>query len=407
MLAKLTTLFSIFFLIISNLYSQNPSCNGTRYKNPVFSTYDSVMSVTYGNNTRMSGANQVLDMNIYYPSGDVATKRPLIIFAHGGSFVSGTKDEVIPLCKAFALQGYVTATISYRLIDILISDSTALSEAVVMATSDMKAAVRYFREDAATSNSYKIDTNFIFVSGVSAGAITANHVAYLDASDAIPAYLQTAISNNGGFDGNSSTNTQYSSKVHGVLNYSGGLGRDYWINSNDAPIYSAHDDGDQTVPCNYGPAPGGIISINIYGSCALETRANSVGVTNQSFIINGSSGHVSYFSLGNPHTITILQESATFLHDIICGASAGIETSQENALFTIFPNPSEEELTINTNDSKLYNVELVNFEGKVVYNKTKVLGKHTFNINKLSKGIYTCNIVFNNGEISSKRIVKQ
>src|SRR6266567_824486 len=55
--------------------------------------------------------------DLYQPKGDTATKRPVVIFAHGGGFTGGDKSSgpSATLAKEFALKGYLTASINYRL----------------------------------------------------------------------------------------------------------------------------------------------------------------------------------------------------------------------------------------------------------------------------------------------------
>lgn len=90
--------------------------------------------------------------------------------------------------------------------------------------SDYKAAIRYFRQNYTENlNEYKIDTGLIFAGEVSSGAILANHVGLIDRSDNIPYYLKNIIDSNGGWSGNSSSNTNYSSSVSGIINFSGAL----------------------------------------------------------------------------------------------------------------------------------------------------------------------------------------
>ena len=59
-------------------------------------------------------------MDVYTPDGDSYTERPLIIFAHGGSFWSGNKTNpmMVALCESFMKRGYVAASIQYRLTSI-------------------------------------------------------------------------------------------------------------------------------------------------------------------------------------------------------------------------------------------------------------------------------------------------
>ena len=46
-------------------------------------------------------------MDVYTPDGDTYTERPLIIFAHGGSFYAGDKNNptMVSLCESFAKRG--------------------------------------------------------------------------------------------------------------------------------------------------------------------------------------------------------------------------------------------------------------------------------------------------------------
>lgn len=140
-----------------------------------------------------------LKMDIYQPVGDTMSARPIIILAHGGSFIGGDRASdgtVDSLCARFAHRGYVTASIDYRLSDALSmisSDSTMAIDEVIKAISYGKAAVRYFRQDRATTNTYKIDTNKIYVGGNSAGAVLYMHVGYLTDISECPSYIATAM----------------------------------------------------------------------------------------------------------------------------------------------------------------------------------------------------------------------
>src|ERR1019366_4402414 len=153
----------IFAAIFQLVNAQN--CGNGRYKNLVFNnvTIDSVTySTPYG-----------LKMDIYQPAGDTLSARPVIILAHGGSFTTGTRNNdltIDSLCMNFARRGYVTASIDYRLASVLnMIDSVQALTDIFNAISDGKAAVRYFYKDARTLNSYKIDTNNVFIGGNSVG----------------------------------------------------------------------------------------------------------------------------------------------------------------------------------------------------------------------------------------------
>ena len=99
----------IYLLAFSTLITalsvkaQSPCATG-RYASDTFTNVTVTSSVVYGSNIKANGAAQTLLMDIYQPTGDVETNRPLIIWAHGGSFISGssTNGDVVALSQAFA-----------------------------------------------------------------------------------------------------------------------------------------------------------------------------------------------------------------------------------------------------------------------------------------------------------------
>ncbi|MCP4441606.1 MAG: T9SS type A sorting domain-containing protein [Aureispira sp.] len=392
-----------FILSLQLSYAQHPTCDGTRYLDTVFTTVDTFIGVQFGINTTIAGASDTLLMDIYQPQGDLATNRPLIILAFGGSFILGERQDLGELCYNYARQGYVAATIDYRLYDgplFPIPDSTVIADEVMKAVSDMKASIRFFREDAATSNLYKIDSNIIFIGGGSAGAVTADHVAYLDPNDNIPAYVQTAINNNGGFHGNTTTNIQYSTEVSGVLNFSGGLQRAGWINSGEAPLFSAHDDGDGIVPYEQGYATAGPFDlIYMEGSKIMHDSALVANVQSQLITVPNSTGHVSYQSAGSPFRDSVFLGSSQFMHDIICPTITSFEPiASENNPYTAlaYPNPSQGDMYIQVSELPS-NYALTAFDqtGRLVYQKENINQQETVLYQQdFAAGLYFVRIQF-------------
>ena len=99
-------------------------------------------------------------MDIYEPNGDTETARPLIIWAHGGSFIGGSKTDgdVVTLADKFVKKGYVFASINYRIGNDWPITQASATKAVVRAVQDMKASIRFFYKDRVTADTYKIDT---------------------------------------------------------------------------------------------------------------------------------------------------------------------------------------------------------------------------------------------------------
>ena len=72
-------------------------------------------------------------------------------------------------------------SIDYRLTPNLIFEANAQKayEAVIKGVHDLKAAIRYFRMNDVYSNDFRIDSDRIFVGGVSAGAIASLNAVYI------------------------------------------------------------------------------------------------------------------------------------------------------------------------------------------------------------------------------------
>jgi para-nitrobenzyl esterase len=337
--------------------SRLESCNNTygsapvkeRYVSDIFSNIKT-STVEYGAAIGFNGKIQKLSLKVYEPSepADDVAKRPVIILAHGGSFVNGSKEQLDPLCIAYARKGYVCASIDYRLIPFTGAAPTEkqLAIAPFFASQDLKAAVRFFRKSAAGTNPYKVDPNFIAVGGISAGSIAALIATYLDEKDAITPELQGLLASIGGIEGVSG-NACYSSKVKAVLNLSGALPTPTWIGIWDVPLASFHGTADATVPIDcglIGDAPA-------CGSRALSRWATRQGTRNWFVPVNGG-GHDELYI--NPKYAGILQGfvhgSAIFLKSVFCPFGYAPEKSTDLAeatsLMRVYPNPSTDQMTV-------------------------------------------------------------
>jgi acetyl esterase/lipase len=202
-----------------------------RYRDPVFSDVTVTHDIQYGSAVNSTGATQALKLDLYQPTGDTVTKRPAVVWVHGGGFSGGDKSSgpSPDLANKFAKLGYVTVSINYRL-DAPggCTSSTAGTQCVSAAFDaqhDAQAAVRWLRANADT---YKIDTDRIGIGGESAGAITATLVG-LRPNDA-----------------GSSGNPGFSQRVRVFASISGGLPASF-ADSGDANGIFFHGTADPTV----------------------------------------------------------------------------------------------------------------------------------------------------------------
>lgn len=408
---KIIFTLSLLTGMIYSVFAQNhPTCDGIRYVSEVFTSVDTTLDVLYGNNTTFGGNNQDLYMDIYEPAGDAATMRPTIILAFGGSFISGQRQDMDDLCRYYAQRGFVAVTIDYRLYDgpfIPFPTAADMTDVVIKAVGDMKAAIRFLREDAATTNNYQIDPDMIFVGGISAGGIAAAHTAYVDSTDTLAPNEMTALNNNGGFEGNSSNNVGlYSSEVHGVVNFSGALREAAYIGTNSVPLFSAHDDNDGTVPYAGGNAQ--IFSfpiIYVEGSSLMAQQANTSGVTNFLITIPNSNGHVSYFgSNATQWQDTVLNTSADFLHDnVICPLISSVGAlPAELVSADFYPNPADIDMVVAFEElPSNYTIVLYDNMGRQVFQEKGIsTNQYVLAKENVAAGVYFVQIHFENAKIA-------
>ncbi len=275
-------------------------------KDLVFSTDIPTVQVTnlfgfkFANENTYGNKQITLKMDIYEPENDDLTQRPVIIFAFGGGFVTGERDEksMIKLCESFARRGFVTATIDYRL-GMHIGDEELAKRAVYQAMQDGRSAVRFFRKNA---SNYKIDPNQVYISGHSAGGFLAYHVAYLDKESERPASTREYFGRDdlGTLDG-IGDNKSFDGKPNGFMGLSGALGSLGDIEDpDDIPGLYFHSSDDNIVLFDTGEPftflswiPGVEITV-VSGGNQMDIRANSVNAPHK-FYPYTNRGHQVHF----------------------------------------------------------------------------------------------------------------
>ncbi|SFQ24919.1 alpha/beta hydrolase [Hymenobacter arizonensis] len=293
-----TTLLFALALLLAGLQAATAQIDTTRarYYQPIFPNVTVTSGVTYGSAVNSAGITQTLRMDIYQPTGDTVRRRPVIIFAHQGGFVIGSRTDayMVNVCTQFARLGYVTASIDYRLLDVVTIltafDSVNIAKSAIRGMQDMRAAVRFFRRDAATTNTYRVHPDFITVGGSSAGGFAALAVGYLDKPSEVPGYV--GLAGLGGIEG-ASGNPGYSSAVLAVLNLSGATESPNIIEPGNVPLCSVHGTLDATVPYLQGRVGGALPPKYVYGSGRLHPRATALGIRNTLLTLRGA-GHVPF-----------------------------------------------------------------------------------------------------------------
>ena len=328
-----------------------------RYRDLVFTDVVVESGVVFGAGLREGAASQALLMDIYSPAGDMETQRPAIVLAFPGGFVDGARDnsEMVLMATQFARRGYVAASIDYRLIEGRPDSTDELEVKVLQAVHDMRAAIRFFREDAATGNQYGTDGRHVFVGGISAGAVMAAGTGVFDEGDELDEAAARFLADNGGVGGNSSANRQFSSAASGVLQISGAISDLGWIEPDSPPIYAAHEEFDPIVPCGTSAGLGFAafgLALRSSGACDMIPAARDLGVPTKFFFDERSVDHVGFSSRD---FLQILGDSAGFFYDevlqprslasAVLPGSRSVQVGQLATVFASVINASPNEVT--------------------------------------------------------------
>lgn len=426
------------FAVAGFISTSQAQCNGGRYASDVFTDFTATPGITFGANTSAAGANTVLKLDFYEPTGDVETKRPLIILAHGGSFQFGssTDGDVTELCKRFAKKGYATASINYRL-GFFPLDSVNAVKAVARAVQDMKAAIRFFYKDSKEGiNQFKIDTNNIFIGGSSAGAITALHVAYLDRSCELEQFIGiSTINSMGGVEGNSG-NPCYSSKVKGVINLCGALANYSWLETGDAALCSMHGTNDGTVKYNRAIVNPGVPIMYLDGSRMIYEHTENINFDHNFYTFYGAD-HVPYASDADYMDTTVNFVRDFLVQQLGCSESelqaanapaqtatlyagpnnctANVQTNfcltaglneEKSLAFNLFPNPSQDKINVELGEGNhIYSIELYDISGRLLFSKVENTANFTLDKATVGNGTFILKISNEANFSSTKKVI--
>ena len=245
--------------------------------------------------------------DLYQPDGDKSLKRPLIIWMHGGGFKFGSKSAkgVELWSRTFAQRGYVCANINYRLskknpllhFDVLMQSS-------YYAVQDVKAAIKYFRENA---EQYHIDPDRIILAGNSAGGFIALQAAY--ATNAELADMAKIPA-----DSAAVANPDGRAKVAAIINFWGAVYNLDWLKNADVPIISVLGSNDSLVPPRHKSAP-------LYGGEDIHDKADALGIPNSLKVFEGYSHelqkHFNPFFQGGKGTQERWLEAGQFAADFL------------------------------------------------------------------------------------------
>ena len=269
--------------------------------------------------------NLNLLMDIYLPDNDDIESRPLILFIHGGAFYIGDKADnpIVLWCKHFAACGYVVASINYRMGFQLTKSS--IERCGYSAVQDAHAAVRFL---LSKKEEYRINPDYIFVAGSSAGAITSLNLAFMRNSTRPETSRKPDMG-----DIESSGNTLVQNfRIRAVANMWGAVSDLNMLSAAPTSIISFHGDADKLVPYDNGipfsdmkVKIGNLFFNKMYGSASIHRKAQQLGYRNEFHTFKGA-GHAPHVDQNNQPTqkFYFIQEHITdfFFGEFIPPATA-------------------------------------------------------------------------------------
>ena len=227
-------------------------------------------TVQYGASTKYN------NVDVYLPSGDTNTQRPVLMFLHGGGFQStGTKTEsyVVSFCKYFATLGFVCFAPNYN------EGAGHTAAQNLAALKDADSCLNWIRNPA-TAAKYKYDPEMLYFGGGSSGAHLSCNFAFADGNSWYNGFTPN-IKNVIAFADCWGSSPVMSSSGAGdrLYNFSS-------LNANSLPAYMVQGSADQTVPVSNG--------------IQLDAALTAVGATHDWWEIPGEThgcpGHIPQIS---------------------------------------------------------------------------------------------------------------
>lgn len=279
-------------------HTATAGANARRYRDIVFSQVklDSVIYCT--NNGRP------LYMDVYQPLDDTARQRPLIILAHGGSFMHGNrKSDCIPaLCRELASRGFVVASIDYRLTNLPgMATKRKAFNAITKAVADGRSSVLWFLKDAARGNIYHINPGKIFFGGSSAGGILAEQLIYIKSAAQCGPVLCKAANK---YLPDSCALPPHA--ICGCISLAGAVLDTNLIGPGTPPILHIQGDADHVVSFGYKRPAHGLAPFKLAGLGASRPRYRSQHVDFSEYVFSNG-GHTPWDYDNNAFKIVVEQ----------------------------------------------------------------------------------------------------
>lgn len=345
---KILTLFAAAIVCsVQGVYAQ-------RYLEEVFEDVTVTSNVTYGVNATVllyqlvgEAVPEELKMDIYEPTGDTETNRPVVLYFHTGNFLPHPQNQspgglrtdsaAVEICSRLARMGYVAASCDYRLGWNPVAPTQdervfTLINAAYRGVQDCRTAIRFFRmTEAEQSNLYGIDPDKVVVWGQGTGGYISFAAASIDQYDDIvlPKFIRDVEVSPGvivpvpmvleevngdifgttfGVNPNDGdtlcypNHLGYDSDFNVAVNMGGACGDISWIDADDAPMISFQAPTDPFAPYTTGVliVPGvNLPVVEVSGAYDVQAQLNLFGNNDVFLLADNYEPGVEYTNAAN------------------------------------------------------------------------------------------------------------
>jgi len=372
-------------VMLCGFFTNAMAQSSRRYAEPVFEEVKVETGIPFSSAIKEGETSPTtLYLDFYEPQGDTLSTRPLVITVFGGAFVAGGRDyvDMVEYCTRLAQHGYAAASIDYRLISIWNLNATSLVRDAYMAAQDVSSAIRFFKYHC---EEYRIDPEQVFLLGNSAGSIAILCEIFMDESERPAETFESpdlGSIHSSGYE----EYAGFSSEVAGAVPHWGGvLDLDVISKEEYVPLCMIHGTDDTTVPydsgyCYNGMLPG--VMPFMYGSHAMVSRLDELGVTDYEFHSFEDEGHAFYLNvigqLNEAKFNACFDITRDFLYNHLKFPTSLPE--MEETMIQVYPNPATDRFTVEGTGILI----VTNMLGQTVLTK-EIDGKATV---ELPQGLY-------------------
>jgi hypothetical protein len=263
-----------------------------------------------------------------------------------------------------------------------------------MAAQDVSSAIRFFKSHC---EEYRIDPEQVFLLGNSAGSIAILCEMFMDESERPAETFEEpdlGPMHSSGFE----EYAGFSPTVAGAVPHWGGvLDLDVISKEEYVPLCMIHGTDDNTVPydsgyCYNGMLPG--VMPFMYGSHAMVSRLDELGVTDYEFHPFEGEGHAFYLV---PVLYTLIEEkfdacfsiTRDFLYTHLKSMASLPE--MEETMIQVYPNPATDLLTFSVGDTpqcKPWSVTVIDLMWRAVMTESVSAADMSLDVSHLSSGVY-------------------